>query len=157
MALVTGLAAINSLKSLFEIARDVRDSQDPDKLRAAAAQMFDLALAAREQTAILQEDRNAAVAELTSLKADVEKSNQFDDEAKNYTRERTHTGATVYREKDSGGPEGASPYYCPNCFTHKQISILNPTTPQNIGIGVSMYSCPVCAVSMPLPRLRPKL
>lgn len=117
--------------------------------------MFDLAFAAREQTALLQEERNTAVIELATLKAEVEKAQHFDDEAKNYTRERTYTGATVYREKDAAGPQGQSPYYCPNCFAHKQVSILNPGAGEQTQRGVCNYTCPICSATMPLNPLHP--
>lgn len=116
MILTDGIAALSSLKSIYEIARDVRNSNDPDKLRTAAAQMFDLALAAREQTAVLQEERNAALIELAALKTEIEQSQTFDKRAENYAREVTYTGATVYREKEAPGTQGKSPYFCPNCY-----------------------------------------
>jgi hypothetical protein len=154
MALTEGLAALTSLKSLYEIAREVRDSTDVEKVRNAAAQMFDLALAAREQTALLQEERNAAVIELAALKAEIEKSNRFDDECKGYTRELNISGATVYREKESSGSQGKSPYYCPNCFAHKRISMLNPASSIDHA-GELMYGCGVCKITVPLQKLWP--
>ena len=154
MVLTEGIAALSSLRSLYEIARDVRNSNDPERLRTAAAQMFDLALAAREQTAALQEERNLAVTELATLKGEVEDTKRFDDEAENYARERTPTGATVYREKNAAGPQGQSPYYCPNCFGNKQLSILNPGPQENTRMGTCAYICPSCKIGMPLYVLR---
>jgi hypothetical protein len=153
MAIAEGIAALKSLRSLYEIAKDVRDSSDPEKLRAAAAQMFDLALAAREQTAALQDERNAAVEELAALKTEIEKAKHFDEQAENYTRELTHTGATVYREKDAGGADGQSPYYCPHCFSEKRVSMLNPAK-DGARSFEAIYACAVCKTTMPLYRLR---
>jgi len=153
MAITEGIAALSSLKSLYEIARDVRNASDPEKLRAAAAQMFDLALAAREQTAALQEERNAAVTELAALKAEIKNAEHFDEQAENYARELTHTGATIYREKDAGGVEGQSPYYCPHCFSQKRVSMLNPIREGDRGYE-AIYGCSVCNTAMPLYRLR---
>lgn len=156
MAIAEGLAAISSLKPLYDLAREMRDASDPEKLRVAASQMFDLALAAREQVALLQEQRNAAVIELTALKAEIEKADAFDKKTENYTRERTHSGATVYREKESSGPEGESPYYCPNCFGHKKLSILNPTGGKGEYRSDLVYGCAICKTAMPLPKLTPR-
>lgn len=154
MVVAEGIAALNSIKPLYELAQKMRSANDPEQLRAAAAQMFDLALAAREQTAALQEERNSAVIELASLKAEVEKAQGFDKSAENYARERTHTGATVYREKDSAGHQGASPYYCPNCFAQKQLSILNPAKGENTRLGQCDYTCAICKLTTPLNVLR---
>jgi hypothetical protein len=118
--------------------------------------MFDLALAAREQTAALQEERNAAMTELTALKAKIEKSDRFDKEAENYTRELTYTGATIYREKGSPGPQGKSPYFCPTCFSNKQLSILNPAKGENTRLGDCNHTCAICKTTMPLAVLYPE-
>lgn len=157
MNLTAGLAGLNTLKSLYEMAQKAIDSNDPEKLREAAGQMLEAAISARAQAALLQDERNAAVMELATLKAEIEKAQHFDDEAKNYTRERTHTGATVYREKDAPGQEGQSPYFCPNCFAHKQISMLNPAPRSNTMMGVCDYICAVCNTAMPLHPLRIKI
>jgi hypothetical protein len=150
MAIAEGLAALNSIRSLYEIAKEVRNSNDTEKLRAAAAQMFDLALAAREQTAALHESKIAAMAELAALKAEIEKAKRFDQEAEYYTRERTETGATVYREKDAAGPQGQSPYFCPTCFGDKKLSILNPAKGQNTRLAQCDHACATCKTTMPL-------
>lgn len=150
-AIAEGVAALNSLRSLYEIAKSARNSNDPEKIRADAAQMFDLAFAAREQTAALQEERNAAMLELAALKAEVEKAKRFDEQRENYAREITHTGTTVYREKNSAGAQGQSPYYCPHCFGNKQLSILNPFSPS---IQREMvHTCPICGMKTLLPKL----
>lgn len=154
MTIAEGVAALTSVRSIYEIARDVRNSSDPEKIRIAAAQMFDLALAAREQTAALQEERNAAMTELAALKTKIEKTERFDKEAENYTLVRNPTGATVYREKDSTGAQGKSPYYCPNCFSNKKLVILNPVD-TNDHFPKCIHYCPACKASIPLYRLRP--
>jgi len=155
MAVAEGIAALNSLRNIYEIAKDVRNSNDTEKLRTAAAQMFDLAIAAREQTALLQEERNSAVVELAALKAEIEKSQRFDDEAKNYARELTESGATVYREKNAAGSQGKSPYFCPNCFADKRISIMNPAKWADTGRFECDHACGLCKLHMPLYVLRP--
>ena len=149
-AVATGAAALTSLRSLYEIAKEIRNANDAEKLRVAAAQMFDLALAAREQVAILDEERNSAVAELAALKTSVEQAQAFDEEAKYYARQRNPSGAFVYREKpipESGAP---SPHYCVNCFGNKKLSVLQPAKGENTLMGVCDYACPVCKVVMPL-------
>jgi hypothetical protein len=155
MALTEGLAALSSIKSLSEFAREIKDSNDPEKLRAVANAVLDLAITARAQTALLQEERNAAVIKLTALEAKIEDAKRFDNESNNYVRERTHTGATVYREKDAGGPQGASPYYCPHCFAERRLSVLNPAKGENTRMGQCDYMCSACKTTMPLYVLRP--
>jgi hypothetical protein len=152
MVVAEGIAALSSLRSLYEIARDVRNSNDPERLRAAAGQMFDLAFAAREQVAALQEERNAALIKLASLETEIEKAKRFDDHAENYARELTTTGAFVYREKESPESQGPSPYYCPHCFSNKRLSMLNPSsaTPWE---EVQAHRCPACNAMMQLQKL----
>jgi len=154
MALTVGIAALNSLKSLYDLVEEVRNSNDPERLRAAASQMVDLALTARGQTAALQDERNAAVIELAALKAMIEQSDRFDEKAKDYTRERAETGATVYREKNSAGPQGQSPYFCPKCFSDKCVSIMNPAAGVNTYPHKIAYTCGRCATTTELPKLR---
>lgn len=60
MAIAEGLAATSSLKPLYDLAREMRDASDPEKLRVAASQMLDLALPAREQLASLREQRKGS-------------------------------------------------------------------------------------------------
>jgi hypothetical protein len=149
-AMATGAAALTSLRSLYEIAKDIRNANDADKLRMAAAQMFDLALAAREQVAILEEERNSAVVELAALKASVENAKAFDEEIKNYTRQRNYTGAFVYREKPIPGSDAPSPHYCANCFGKKKLSVLQPEKGSHAHLTVQIYACPECDTVMPL-------
>ncbi|HEY4112745.1 MAG TPA: hypothetical protein VGM17_01680 [Rhizomicrobium sp.] len=155
--LAEGVTALTSLRSLYEIAREVRNSNDPEKLRAAAGQMFDLAFAAREQFAALQEGRNAATTELNALKTEIERAKGFDEQARDYVRERTITGATVYREKDSSGPQGDSPYYCPRCFSDKRLAIMNPAKGANTSLDAFTHTCSNCSSATELPRLGPGL
>jgi hypothetical protein len=153
MALTEGIAALTSIKPLYEFAREIKDSNDPERLRGIASAVLDLAITARAQTALLQEERNAAVIKLAEFEAQIENSKQFDQYAENYVRELTHTGATVYREKGAGGTEGQSPYFCPHCFSEKRVSMLNPIGPAGNNYEAT-YSCPVCKTTMPLYRLR---
>lgn len=154
MALAEGVAVFNSLRSLYEIASSVRNSNDPEKLRIAAGQMFDLALAAREQTSVLQDERNAAVAELASLKAEIKQAQKFEEESKDYTRECNQTGAFIYRQKGSAGAEGQSPYFCPNCFSNGKLKMLNPTPGAEIQMWKCTFGCPECKVIIPLSTIR---
>ena len=155
MALTEGIAALTSIKPLYEFAREIKDSNDPEKLRGIASAVLDLAITARAQTALLQEERNAAVIKLAALEAEVEKAKRFDNEAEGYARECTQTGATVYREKGAGGTNGKSPYYCPHCFSDKRLSILNPAKGENTQIYYCDYTCSACKTTMPLYVLRP--
>lgn len=151
MVVAEGLAALRSLKSIYDIAKDVRESHDPEKLRAAAAQMFDLALAAREQTAALQEERNTAVTELAALKAEIEKHEAFDRKAADMVmRQDPHSHAFVYRQKPAAGEQSKPPNYCPHCFENKKLSILQPAKDANHRLGVFNHECPGCNVKMPL-------
>jgi predicted RNA-binding Zn-ribbon protein involved in translation (DUF1610 family) len=150
MAIAEGVAALTSLRSLYEVARDVRNSTDPEKLRAAAAQMFELAISAREQTAALQEARNAAMAELAALKAIIEKAENFDEKAKGYTREFNASGAFIYREKGVAEAEGYAPYFCPNCFDHKDLSMLQPKEAPSGTFTTQLFGCPKCGTKIPL-------
>jgi hypothetical protein len=155
MPISEGIAALTSLKSLYELAREMRSANDPEKLRAAAAQMFDLALAAREQTAALQEERNAMMVELATLKAEIEKTKAFDTHAENYCRETTPSGATVYRESQAGRVKADSPYFCPNCFANKRVAIMNPGRDQKGHVyHTPVFDCSYCNHSTTLPRLR---
>jgi hypothetical protein len=156
MALTEGLAALSSIKSLSDFAREIKDSNDPEKLRAVASAVLDLAITARAQTALLQEERNAAVIKLAAFETEVEKAKRFDDQAEGYARERTHTGATVYREKGSTGAKAPSPYYCPHCFSEKRLSVMNPAKGTATGRYECDYACPVCKTTMPLYVLRPE-
>jgi hypothetical protein len=149
-----GTAALTSLRSLYDIAKDIRNSNDPDKLRVAAGQMFDLAIAAREQVAALQRERDEAVNELAALMAEVEKAKAFDAEKENYIRELTRTGTVVYREKDSAGPQGKSPYFCPNCFGDRKIAIMNPAKGANSRMAYVSFSCPKCSMTTEMEGLR---
>jgi len=135
MPIAEGLAALNSIKSLYEMIRDVRDSNDPERLRAAAAQMFDLALAAREQTAALQEERNAAMLELATLKT-------WETEKQRYEMKAPHMGATVYAPKLE--MRGSDPPYwiCANCYTQGMKRILYVAS--GGVMGINRWGCPEC-------------
>ena len=152
MVIATGLQALATLKPLYELGREISDATNTEKLRALAGEALEHAINARAQTALLQDERNSAVTELAALKREIENAKRFDDRAENYTRERNDTGATVYREKDSGGREGKSPYFCPHCFANKKISMMNPAGEPS-GWRVP-FLCPSCKTVIPLHGLR---
>jgi len=139
MVIAEGVAALASLKSLYEIARDVRNSNDPEKLRVAASQMFDLALAAREQTAVLQEERNAAMNEITELKVELRGYKAWDVEKRRYELKTIEPGMFAYMLK--AGERGTEPphWLCPNCFEEERKSLFQK--PQAMYINVK---CPRC-------------
>lgn len=155
MALTTGLAALATMKPLYDLGKQISDANNVEKLRALAGEALEHAINARAQTALLQDERNAAVIERDALKRQIEEAERFDEQVENYVRERDrNTGATVYREKGSTGPQGESPYYCPNCFAHKKLSILNPApTFDSHGWRVT-YGCPICKMLTDLHRLQ---
>lgn len=156
MAIVTGLQALATMKPLYELGRQIADANSVDKLRALAGEALEHAINARAQTALLQDERNAAVIERDALKTTIEDTRRFDEQAENYVRERDRdTGATIFREKGStGGPKGESPYYCPNCFAHKKVSILNPAPAKdNHGWRVT-FACAVCKMATDLHKLQ---
>jgi len=150
VALATGVAALQSVRSLYDIIKEVRDSSDPDKLRIAASQMFDLAIAAREHVAALEEIKNTAVAELAALKCEIEDRDRFDEEAKNYFREKNPSATFVFREKPSPDNQGDSTYYCPHCFRHRKISMMHPKTDTDVGRTDATFACPECKSNFPL-------
>ncbi|MBV8800076.1 MAG: hypothetical protein JO208_09745 [Alphaproteobacteria bacterium] len=155
MAITTGIAALATMKPLYDLGQQIRAANSVEKLRVHAEEALEHAINARAQTALLQDERNAAVIELAALKAEIEKAKRFDDEAENYTREGTVTGATVYREKDSAGPQGRSPYYCPNRFRDRELRIMNPARGANTRLAVFEYACTRCNMTTELPRLGP--
>jgi len=154
MTVLTGLAALTSMKPLVDLGLEIRDATNVEKLRALADEALQHAINARAQTALLQDERNAAVLNLAALEAEIEKAKAFDAEAKNYGREITRNGATVYREKDAGGIKASSPYFCPNCFSNKRISVMNPSAQANISSHTIAHDCSACSHSTQLPRLR---
>jgi hypothetical protein len=147
IATAAGTLALTSLRSLYDIAKDIRNSNDPEKLRIAAGQMFDLAIAAREQVAALQDERNAAVADLTALKTEVEKMQTFEAEAQNYERIRTDRGTFVYCEKGAPEPKSEAPKFCVQCFLNKKFSILQPNGESRI--MDQQLRCGTCKAEIP--------
>lgn len=155
MTVTLGIAALNSIKSLSDLVEKVRNSNDPERSRGAASEMLDLALSARAQTAALQEERNAAVIELAALKAQIENANRFEEQSKDYARQITQSGATVYREQKLADDQSPSPYFCAHCFSNKKLSILNPAKGENTMQGRYNHTCTDCGATMPLNGLRP--
>ena len=88
--------------------------------------------------------------ELAALEAKIEKAQRFDEEAKDYTRQRNSTGAFVYREKPIPESDAPSPHFCANCFGQKKLSVLQPEKGENTAYHTVNYGCPVCRAVMPL-------
>ena len=145
MVIAEGVSALKSIKSLYDIAKEVRDSSDPEKLRAAAAQMFDLALAAREQTAALQDERNDALVAVTGLTEEVARLKAWDAEKRRYQMKVPVVGAVVYTLKPECR-DGEPPHWlCANCFTRGTKSFLN------VGGSVARdryWDCPNCETQL---------
>lgn len=141
----TAFAALNSLKSLYEIVRDVRDTNDPEKLRLAAAQMLELVLTARGEFALVQEDNLALKSEIQTLRGEIKKVAEFDAAAQSYKRIRIGGGSFVYVEvAEAETDQGQIPYTCPTCFGDKVITIMQPTRNGSRG----EYTCPKCGTEV---------
>jgi rubrerythrin len=147
MTPVEGLAALKSVKSIYDIAKEVRNSGDPEKLRVAAAQMFDLALSAREQTAALQEERNDALVANANLKQELSRMKSWEAEEGRYQLRAIYEGSFAYALKTEAN-NGEPPHWlCPTCFQQRKKSVMQRGDYGGMA-GYYYWNCPVCKTTM---------
>ena len=141
--IAAGVAVFNTLKSLADIVRNVRETNDPDKLRNAASQMADMVLAAQKQAALFQQEYLAVAAKALALEKEVERLHAFNEKSEDYEKQpRGPFGTLVYVRKDSASPQADPETFCIHCFDNKKLSTLQPTA-KEVG-RERMFLCPQC-------------
>jgi hypothetical protein len=140
--LVGANAATGTLRSLYDFIRQVRNSNDPAKLRDAIDVAFERLLTAREQVAALQDERAAALDQINALQKQLDARIDFEKHEGNYELRRFHPGTFTYLQKGLSDGDQNAPRYCQPCFVDKKLSMLQPTGPQK-GSN-ALYFCPKC-------------
>ena len=135
-------AATNTLRTLYDFIRQVRNSNDPTKLKEAVDVAFERLLTAREQVAALQDERASALDQINALQKQLDARIDFEKQEANYDLRRFYPGTFAYLQKGVGSSDENSPRYCQPCFVDKKLSILQPAGPQR-GSNTP-YFCPKC-------------
>jgi hypothetical protein len=135
-------AAVTTLRSLYDVIRAARDSEDPRKLKAAVDEAYERLLTVRADVAALQEANFAAARQVAALEEELKAREVFEEkEQANYELYRFHPNAFAFLRM--GGPaQGDAPRYCQPCFANKKLSMLHPTA--EMQGRERYYFCPCC-------------
>lgn len=142
IAITEGAAAFSTLKSLYDMIRQARASNDPVVLKSAIDDAYERLLTAREQVALLQEERAAALDRINVLQREFDTRVQFEKEKSGYELRWYEPGSFAYRQKSASGDEAHIPRYCQPCFANCKLSLLH-SAGRKAGAYLVDF-CPTC-------------
>lgn len=142
MALIEGIGAaaaiINTLRNAAEIAKNIRNENDIEAVRASAGALLDMLLDVRIKAVGLHEQVVTLSDALVASERKVREYEDFSSEAERFQRVAVWK-SFVYREKKPPNEGAGVPNFCPNCFFKKQLTLLPH---HNVG---GEAACPACS------------
>jgi hypothetical protein len=141
MAIGSAAAIILALKAAHDVARNARNSNDPDRLRDAMHELSRMLTDAISDLCALQ-------IRILDMKTLAEGSASqlvwrfaSEDEKRRYVRLRSDGGAFVYVDRHLAHAPGLAPHYCAGCFETGTRATLKP-----MGVG-GFAKCPACGAA----------
>ena len=145
MAITEAAAVVTTLKGAADLVDKLRGTDNREELRAGVASLADMLLGARtaalklvEDRALLIDERSALKDRINALESELALAVDFGENSEKYERFRTSSNKFVFREKNPPGGTAGNPFFCPQCFMNKHISILQARH------GDSFHHCPGC-------------
>ena len=128
-------AGIGAFKTMFDIAKAMKNMDDAVKRNAAVADLWEQIIAAQTRY-------TAAVEQIRDLEEKLAKVEAWEGEKHRYELREVSTGVFAYTPKD--GMAQGEPFHmlCAKCYEHREKSILQAT--QELRKARRVHRCPRC-------------
>ena len=129
------IAGLGAFKTMFDIAKSMRDLDDKIKRNAAVSDLW-------EQITSMQSRYTAAIEQVDTLKKELTRFETWDAEKKRYELIDLSKGFFAYVLK-KGQEEGEQPHAaCTNCYARGFKSVLHLNSPKDLRDRT--WFCPAC-------------
>ncbi|MFP2514009.1 MULTISPECIES: hypothetical protein [Buttiauxella] len=120
-------AALTALKETTGLVKVISDAKTDAEIKAATFELQNKLLAIQSDCFILGDAIRSRDEEVMLLKAKVAEFEEFKSQTEGYVLNNLESGTFVYSKKQIVGDTETTVHLCPQCFTKKVISILQPT------------------------------
>lgn len=140
------------LKSAFGLVQDIQKMHVDHSVREKTDELLSRLLDARGQQMNLQDlliSANNRIIELDDL---VKQKENWAVEAVKYKLVKTEAGSFVYTAIEFPDSDKDAPYFCPHCYSKKEISLLHPNPSESHNGGYYLYQFHNCNSSFKMNR-----
>lgn len=132
------IAGLGAFKTMFDIAKSMKDVNDTVKINAAVADLW-------EQIITAQARYTAAIEQVDELKAQLTRFETWETEKQRYELVELHMGSLAYSVKELMRGNEPAHYICPNCYQQNKKSILQGF---HHYLGRVVLTCPACSLEI---------
>ncbi|WP_068446050.1 hypothetical protein [Providencia heimbachae] len=143
------------LKSALGTVKEIQDLHVDYATKEKTYELLDKMYEAKNQLMGVQDLLISAKDRIIELENLIKQKENWAVEASNYKLLKTEAGSFVYTTIESSDDNKGSPYFCPNCYSKKEISLLHPS-PTVVSHGqYFVYYCPNCNSEFKMHRTPP--
>jgi hypothetical protein len=141
------VAGLSAFKTMFDIAKSMKDMSDTVARNAAVSDLWEQIFAAQSRYAALLE-------RVSELEKEVASFETWETEKENYEPKEVAFGAFVYVLKESMRRPEQNAWFCANCYQHRKKSFLQA---HHSDASFVYHKCPECAgqIRVPTPPATP--
>ncbi|MDM3818897.1 hypothetical protein O9569_05370 [Proteus mirabilis] len=132
------------LKSAFGVAKEIQEMHVDYSVKIKTEELLSKLLDARSQQMNLQDLLISAKDRIIELDNLIKQKEDWAVEESKYKLLKTEAGSFVYTTIESSDDDQDSPYFCPHCYSKKEISLLHPSTGNTSKSGFYLYQCHNC-------------
>lgn len=120
-------AAMTAIRETAQLAKVLNDAKTQTEINAAVGELNSKLASIQRECVSLVELVGAYQESNASLKAKIAEFEDFKTQTEGYALNQLDFGSFVYSKKEVVGDKEVEVHLCPQCFTKRQISILQPT------------------------------
>lgn len=133
------------LKSAFGLVKEIQEMHVDYSVKEKTDELLSKLLDARGQQMNLQDLLISAKNRIIELDDLIKQKEDWAVEAAKYKLVKTEAGSFVYTAIEFADSDKNSPYFCPHCYSKKEISLLHPSPSEIAKGGYYLYQCHNCS------------
>ncbi|HDU8654781.1 TPA: hypothetical protein RG711_002311 [Morganella morganii subsp. morganii] len=133
------------LKSAFGLVKEIQEMHVDYSVKEKTDELLSKLLDARGQQMNLQDLLISAKNRIIELDDLIKQKEDWAVEAAKYKLVKTEAGSFVYTAIEFADTDKNSPYFCPHCYSKKEISLLHPSPSEIAKGGYYLYQCHNCS------------
>lgn len=133
------------LKSAFGLVKEIQEMHVDYSVKEKTDELLSKLLDARGQQMNLQDLLISAKNRIIELDDLIKQKEDWAVEAAKYKLVKTEAGSFVYTAIEFADSDKDAPYFCPHCYSKKEISLLHPSPSEIAKGGYYLYRCHNCS------------
>lgn len=134
-------ASLSVIKESLGLLKVISDAKTDTEIQNATNELREKLRSLQMENMALSNLIHSQLAEISSLKSELQKIKSFESEASEYQPYKFTSGTVVYSRAIETDKGAWSLYACPHCFAEQKISILQPSNGDHTFNHVFCPSC----------------